>query len=162
MSGVPAAVILQHIAAAQDHVLASVDGLGAEALMAPAAPSGWSMASMVNHLIEDDELFWVNAVLAGQPDAISDLRDGWSVPISDPHEVIARYARTIEDTRHVLATRELDRPPAWWPPAEYFPHPPYETGWHVCFHLLTEILTHAGHLDMARERIDGRQHLTLD
>lgn len=158
----PDELLRRQITAAQEHILAAVSGLDAPALATIVAPSGWSMASMLAHLTYDDEIFWVGAVLAGDPAAISSLCDGWSTDVSAPLEVVQRYRVVVLDSRRLLAQIDLDQPPAWWPPEEIFPMPAYESGRQVAFHLLVELLTHAGHLDMARERIDGHQHLAFE
>lgn len=158
----PQALLVQQISSVQDHVLAAVDGVPAEALLAPAAPSGWCMAGLVSHLTYGVEIFWVHAILAARDDAIAEIGDGWSADVSDPQRTIDRYRRAVTDSRNVLADVDLTKSPAWWPPEEVFPWPAYESGWDVAVHLLVEVSTHAGHLDMARERIDGHLHLALD
>jgi hypothetical protein len=54
-----------------------------------------------------------------------------------------------------------DAPPRWWPPAEVFPFPPFSDVRACLFRILIETATHAGHLDIVRETIDGRQHLVV-
>lgn len=59
-------------------------------------------------------------------------------------------------------TPALDTPPAspepWWQQAG-LAFPDLRT---VLVHVLVETATHAGHLDAARELIDGTQYLVLD
>lgn len=161
MSQTPTALLLRQISAAQDHVLSAVDGLDGAALRRTVTESGWSITGMLAHLTYDDEFFWVHAILAGKSEAIAALCDGWRTDLSDPMTVLARYRDAVQDSRDILPRIDFDAPPTWWPPKDVFPMPPYESGWQVGFHLLTEITTHAGHLDIVREQIDGRQHLTL-
>jgi hypothetical protein len=58
----------------------------------------------------------------------------------------------------VIAAVPLDAPPARWP-AELFGDFRLPDLRAVLLHVLTETSTHAGHLDAARELIDGRTWL---
>lgn len=63
----------------------------------------------------------------------------------------------IDASDAILAARSLEAPlgaPDEAPPG-------YDDVRAVLVHLLVETATHAGHLDAARELIDGRQHLVL-
>jgi hypothetical protein len=142
-------------------VLAAVEGLGEEDLTRPAAASGWSIAQLLNHLTYDDEIFWVGAILGGDEECIGLIRDGWQVPVTSGAEAVARYDHWRRRSDAVLAEVDLDAPPRWWPPNEVFPFPPFADARGCVFRVLVETATHAGHLDMARERIDGHQHLVV-
>lgn len=150
-----------HLRAERDHVLATVEGLGEADLTRTVAPSGWSMARLLNHLTHDVEIFWGCAVVGGDEEARGLLQDGWAVPVTSGAETVERYRAWSGRTDRVLATTDLDAPPRWWPPADLFPFPPFGTARQCVFRLLVETATHAGHLDMAREGIDGRQHLVV-
>ncbi|WP_131105867.1 DUF664 domain-containing protein [Ornithinimicrobium sufpigmenti] len=154
-------VLLQHLSAERQHVLAAVDGLSEEEMVRVVAPSGWSMAQLLNHLTYDDEIFWGAAVAAGDEEAIGLLRDGWQVPVTSGTEVVERYRHWVGRVDAVLAEADLDAPPRWWPPKDVFPFPPFQDTRHCVLRLLVETATHAGHLDLAREAIDGRQHLVV-
>lgn len=156
------ALLRGQLAAAQDHVLAAVDGLDDEALSHRAAPSGWTIAGLLSHLALDVETFWVQAILAGRPEAIAAVGDGWQAVPAEPGDAVTRYRHAVATSREILADADLEAAPAWWPPADVFPLPPYESGWRVCLHVLSEVATHAGQLDLVREAIDGRQHLVVD
>lgn len=156
------AVLLESLAARRRHVWASIDGLtDAELLMAP-LPSGWTITAMVNHLAVDDELFWFVCVLGGDTSAIEALSgDGWELTAQDtPQVVLARYSEMVSRADEVLARVDLDAPPAWWP-TELFGAWRLGSAREVVVHVLTELSCHCGHLDAARELIDGRQHLVL-
>lgn len=156
------AELLAHLDAERSHVLAAVDGLNEEQLTRAVAPSGWSIAQMLNHLTYDDEVFWAGAVLGGDTECIGLIRNGWKAPVTSGAEAVAQYDRWRRHSDAVLAGVDLDRPPRWWPPEEVFSFPPFTDARACAFRLLIETATHAGHLDMARERIDGRQHLVTD
>lgn len=96
----PADQLTRRIVLAQDHVLAAVEGLEVEDLGRRAAPSGWTVATLLTHLAYDVETFWVHAVLGGRREAIADLRDGWSAPTNDP---VGAYRRAAKVSRGILA-----------------------------------------------------------
>ncbi|MDF2093712.1 DUF664 domain-containing protein [Knoellia sp. 3-2P3] len=74
---------------------------------------------------------------------------------------VAEYRRWGRRSDAVLAEVDLDESPRWWPPEEVFPFPPFADARGCVYRLLVETATHAGHLDIAREQIDGRQHLVV-
>lgn len=155
------AVLLAHLDAERSHVLAAVEGLGERDLTRAVAPSGWSIAQMLHHLTYDDEIFWAGAILGGDEECIGLIQDGWDVPVTTGADAIALYSRWRRRSDAVLAEADLDAPPRWWPPDDVFPFPPFATGRACVLRLLVETATHAGHLDIAREQIDGRQHLVV-
>lgn len=109
----------------------------------------------------DDEIFWLGAVLLGDPEAIEQVRDGWVSPDPIGAALGEQYRVVTEAHRRQLADLDLDLPPRWWPAAETFGGERFETGWQVVHRALAETSAHAGHLDIARELIDGHQHLVL-
>lgn len=154
-------LLLAHLRTEREHVLAAVQGLSEDALTRAVAPSGWSMAQLLNHLTYDDEIFWGCAVVGGEEEARSLVQDGWAVPVTSGEEAVDRYRTWSLRADAVLATADLDAPPRWWPPADVFAFPPFADARQCVFRLLVETAGHAGHLDMARESIDGRQHLVV-
>lgn len=101
-------------------------------------------------------------MLAGDPEAIAQVCDGWNAPTGSGPEAIERYrAATLRHDAH-LAEIDLDDPPAWTPPPEVLDAPMFVNGWQVVQRVILETATHAGHLDLVRELIDGRQHLVLE
>jgi hypothetical protein len=140
------------------HVLGVVAGLTDTDLRRPALPSGWSCLGLINHLALDVELFWFRAVIAGEPAAIAELvDDGWQVdPAVPAEEILANYRRQVELANAVLAGTSLDAAPAWWPD-EQFGSWRLHVNQEVLVHVITETACHAGHLDAAREIIDGNQ-----
>jgi hypothetical protein len=70
--------------------------------------------------------------------------------------VLDAYRREIELADAVIAATPLSKPPAIWP-AEIWPDwrlPDFRA---IMLHVITETACRAGHLDAARELIDGRQ-----
>lgn len=80
-------VLLSHLSAERKHVLAAVDGLSEQSMTGEAAPSGWSMAQLLNHLIYDVEIFWAGAILEGDEECIAMIQDGWTAPVASGAEV---------------------------------------------------------------------------
>ena len=154
-------VLLAHLDAERSHVLAAVDGLGEEHLTRAVAPSGWSIAQLVNHLAYDDEIFWGCAIAGGDQEAVSLVQDGWQVPVTTGAAAVENYRHWSGRAQALLAEADLDAPPRWWPPSTVFPFPPFADIRQCVLRLLVETATHAGHLDLAREAIDGHQHLVV-
>ncbi len=155
-------VLLRHLQAERKHVLAAVDGLDEGDLTRVIALSGWSIAQLLNHLVYDDEIFWGCAIVGGDEEAIGLIQDGWTSPVTSGEEAVERYRHWSRRADVVLGEVDLDGPPLWWPSEEVFPFPPFADARQCVFRLLLETATHAGHLDMAREAIDGHQHLVVN
>lgn len=143
----------------------AVDGLDDEALRRPVLPSGWSCLGLINHLSLDVERFWFQAVVAGNRGVIDDLlgssENAWSVSTElSAHDVLEGYLRQIEQADLIIASTSVEAAPAWWP-EDRFGSFRIDTVRGIILHVLSETAAHAGHLDAARELIDGKQHLVL-
>ena len=147
------------------HVLGIVEGLSEKDLRRPVLPSGWTSLGLINHLTLDVELFWFRAVVAGDRDAISELAtvgDAWRVGEDVPaRAVIDRYRREIDLASDIVAATPLDAAPGWWP-EDLFGSWRLSRHSEVLLHVIAETACHAGHLDAARELIDGQQWLVLN
>jgi hypothetical protein len=75
-------------------------------------------------------------------------------------DVLDGYRREAERADALITATPADAPLAWWP-HELFGEPHLHTLRDVLLHVLTETACHAGHLDAARELIDGRRWLVL-
>jgi uncharacterized protein DUF664 len=145
----------------RDHVLGILEGLGEDALRRPVLPTGWSCLGMVRHLALDVERFWFRAVVAGERAELPEGDAAWQVPPDTPaEEVFGLYRSEIERASAIIAATPLDAPPAWWP-VEIFPGLPSRVLRRTILHVIAETACHAGHLDAARELIDGRTWLVL-
>ncbi|WP_326738744.1 DinB family protein [Streptomyces sp. NBC_01022] len=146
------------------HVLGILEGLDAEALRMPVLPSGWSCLGLVQHLALDVERFWFRAVFTGDPAviaALAEIDDAWQVaPDADADEVLDLYRAQTRLADAVITAATADAPLAWWP-HEQFGDPHLHTLRDVLLHIITETACHAGHLDAARELLDGRRWLVL-
>lgn len=154
-------VLLAHLQSERAHVLATLEGLAEEDLTRAVAPSGWSMAQLLQHLTYDDEIFWVSAILGADEEAIGLVQDGWAVPVTTGADAVATYRRWAERSDAVLAEVDLDAAPRWWPPADVFPFARFADARGCVYRVLVETATHAGHLDLVRETVDGHQHLVV-
>ncbi len=137
------------------HVLGILDGLDPEALARPVLPSGWSCAQLVHHLAVDVERFWFQRVLLGRE---VPLPDGWEIGTGvDP---LALYRAESAETDGIIAATDAGAAPLWWPTffGDFRLHDLTE----IVLHVITETAVHAGHLDAARELLDGRQWMTFD
>lgn len=165
------AVLLDHLGGQRRHILGALEGLDEEALRSSVLPSGWSPLGLVRHLTHDVERFWFAAVVAADPAVVAeeeaamaegaDPIDAWQVDAATPAaEVLNAYRAASARSDEIIATHPLEAPPAWWP-TELFGSWRMEQVAEVVVHVITETACHAGHLDAARELIDGRSWSTM-
>ena len=148
----------------REHIFEAIQGLDVEDLRRQVLPSRWTCLGLVNHLSLDVERFWFQAVTAGDATVVEDVLgssgNAWDVGIEDSAEaVLEGYRHNIERADAIIASGSLDAAPAWWP--EFFGSWRLESLREIMLHVITETAAHAGHLDAARELIDGKQHLVL-
>lgn len=158
-------MLLQYLQGQRSHVLGILEGLDEQALRRAVLPSGWSPVGLVNHLSVDVERFWFRAVVAGEAEVVdgvlSSTADGWQVDDAIPAaEVLATYRREIELADAILADASVEAKPAWWS-EDLFGGWLVENVREVLLHVIAETACHAGHLDAARELLDGRLWLVL-
>jgi hypothetical protein len=150
--------------AQRETVLAIVEGLDEEAWHRPVVPTGWTPAGMVEHL-GGAEWHWFQGVVAGkQPELPGDVDE--ERPPYDPltvvfttdepsAEVVSFYRDQCAQSEAVLATTSLSAPPLG---KHGFAYEPPNVRW-VVLHMIEETARHAGHLDIARELLDGSTRL---
>jgi len=133
-----------------------VAGLGEEAWHRPVVPSGWTVAGLVEHL-GNAERHWFLEVVAGSR---ADLPWDAGRPPYDPamaftcdrpsSAVLAYYREQCDRSDQVLAgVRLSDVPRGRHGDAEV---PSVRV---VILHLIEETAAHSGHLEIARELLDG-------
>ena len=144
----------------RERVLGALEGLSDEQLRRPALPSGWTPLGLVQHLALEVEQFWFRGAVAGEPIALTSGDEAWQVPADVPSEAIfGRYRDEIARANAIIAATPADAMPTWWPDFfEGFPARPLRK---TILHVIAETATHAGHLDAARELIDGEQWIVL-
>jgi uncharacterized damage-inducible protein DinB len=153
--------LLASLDAERSHVLEALSDLSDEALRRPMLPSGWSCLGLVQHLSLDVERFWFRAVVAGEEVDLESGDGAWQVgPDTAAEAVLDGYREEIRRANAIIAATPLDAPPAWWP-VEVFEDLPVRELRRTILSVLTETACHAGHLDVVRELIDGRQRLVL-
>jgi hypothetical protein len=128
-------------------------------------PSGWTPAGMVQHL-GDAERHWFQRVVTGTE---TELPWDEGRPAYDPEaaficdrpaaQVIGYYRQQCARSDAVLAITPLSAAPKGrhGDPAM---DEPADVRW-IVLHMIEETACHAGHLDIARELLDGRTNLGL-
>jgi uncharacterized damage-inducible protein DinB len=158
----PKGVLRDYLGQGRRHVLGILEGLSDEDLRRPLLPSGWSCLGLVQHLALDVEQFWFRRVVAGETLGSDDpvTENAWQPDPAVPAEVVLDlYRRECERSDEVLAATDLDAPPRWWP--DWFGAWRMDDLREIAMHVVTETACHAGHLDTARELVDGRQWMVL-
>ncbi len=153
---------LRHFIDAQrGSVLAIVDGLDERDLRRPMIPSGWTPLGMIEHLAYA-ESYWFAQVISGGADlpgnrAADEAETGPFTTRSPAAEVLTFYRRQVILSNEILASTSLDSRPA----GAVLPDLAEEihTARDVVLHMIEETARHAGHLDIARELLDGKTAL---
>ncbi|GAA2040632.1 DinB family protein [Catenulispora yoronensis] len=154
--------LLRYIRGQRNHVLGILEDLDEKTLRHAPLPSGWSPLALLNHLALDDEQFWFAGVVAADPEVAAAVErgepDGWHLdPALAVDQVFARYRQQSDRTDAIIEACDLDAAPAWWPRSVFGDDFRLHTVREIVLHHLAETATHAGHLDIVREQIDGRQ-----
>jgi hypothetical protein len=120
------------------------------------APLGWSPLGLVKHLgwVERRWMRWGFAaedVVAYPPGGDA---EEWGVPADEPTwRILATYADEVARSRALAVAADLDDQAAV---GGRFATPEQAPSLgRILFHLLQEYARHTGHLDIARELIDG-------
>jgi uncharacterized damage-inducible protein DinB len=151
----------------RDSVLAIVAGLDEEWWHRSVVPSGWTPAGLLEHLA-GAERHWFQQVIRGgetpQP------WDGDQPKEYDPEaaftcdrpsaEVLAYYREQGRRSDAVLAATPLTARPLGRHGFAEDEEEPANVRW-VVLHMIEETASHSGHLEIARELIDGRTNLGL-
>jgi uncharacterized damage-inducible protein DinB len=154
-------LLLSSLNAQREHVLETLDGLSEDDLRRTVLPSGWSCAGMVQHLAFDVERFWFVIIVAGEAEAPDIPKDAWQVPSGAPAgTALENYRREFERANEIICARSLEVAPDFWP-EDRWPNWRFESLREVILHVMTETACHAGHLDAARELIDGHTYMVL-
>jgi len=143
------------------HVADQVAAMPAEARRQSQVPSGWTPRGLVHHLALDVERVWFRAVMAGERVDLPRGYEGWTAPDNrSDEELLALYADECALADAAIAELSLDAEPRWW--FEDAGEPPVSSLREAILHVIVETATHAGHLDICRELVDGGQRLVLD
>lgn len=149
----------------RNHVLASIDGLSDRQLTQPMMPSKWSCAGLLKHLALSDEHYWLRSIVGGESlEGFFPEGDGGDWILADdesPSDVIALYRSEMAEADKALDNVAPSDPPAQTDPQWEQWGIDFPNVRSIMLHMITETSTHAGHLDVARELLDGKQHLVL-
>lgn len=158
MTGTPRAVLDHYLELYRETVLLKVAGLdGVQLCQRSVSPSSMSLIGVVRHLTEV-EAYWLREVLGGDPNVpdyycTPESQDGDFDDVSPETALaeVAAYERELDDTRAILAS---------WPDPEALARgqrrgQDVNLGW-ILAHLVEEYARHLGHMDLLRERVDGR------
>jgi hypothetical protein len=156
--------VLHFLQYQRDSVLSVVSGLDEKAWHTSVVPSGWTPAGFVEHL-GSMERHWFQQVIAGREDVLP-----WDEgrPPYDPvaaftcdrsaAEILGYYQEQCARSDEVLAQVALsDRPRGRHGDPD---NEPPSVLW-VVLHVIEETAAHSGHLEIARELLDGRTDLGL-
>jgi hypothetical protein len=156
-------MLLDFLRGQREAVLAIVDGLDESDWHKSVVPTGWTPAGMLEHL-GGAEWHWFQGVVAGkQPELPGDVED--DQPPYDPTtvvfatdepstKVIAFYREQCAQSDLVIAGASLSAVPL----GKHGREEPPNVRW-VVMHMIEETARHAGHLDVARELLDGSTRL---
>jgi uncharacterized damage-inducible protein DinB len=149
-------LLLDYLDFFRDAVAGKLAGLSDAELTGSVVPSGWTPAGLVHHLV-NVERRWLEWGFLAEPvdDPWRDSADdgGWitiEVPLSELRTLLdaaAARTRTIVEARQLTDvatvggrfTDQASAPQLQW----------------ILLHLLQEYARHTGHLDIARELVDG-------
>lgn len=137
-----------------------VSGLSEEAWHTSVVPSAWTPAGFVEHLT-GAEYHWFQQVIEGIQVDFSDEED--FVPY-DPYaaftselssaEILRNYEEECERSNAVVADKTMATKPLGRHGETEVP----SVRW-VMLHMIEETATHSGHLEIARELLDGQTRL---
>jgi Protein of unknown function (DUF664) len=141
------------------HALGILEGLTDRELRQSMLPSGWSILGLVQHLAYDVERFWFREVVAGESLPESAV-SAWEVSSEiSAASVFESYRGEIDRSNVIIACTRLGAEPRAWP--DFFGEWRLPDLRAVMLHVIAETACHAGHLDAARELVDGRLWLKL-
>ncbi len=146
----------------RDAVLAIIDGLDESQLHTPVLPSGWTPIGLVLHLAGAEAAWFQRVALGTQPqvtwdDGIDDPPYDPEAPLTTGHSsaaVIDHYRRQCRISNEILKSRDLDAALLGDHGLDWPDEPITDLRW-VALHMIEETARHAGHLDAARELLDG-------
>jgi uncharacterized damage-inducible protein DinB len=150
------------LTAQRESVLAIVHGMEDAALRKTVVPSGWTPLGMIEHLAYA-ERFWFQHVVTGVvgdlpwPTSAADEEDA---PFASDHPVdavLAFYRDQCARSDAVLSSVALNAEPRGQIPSDMADLSRNVRT--IVLHMIEETARHAGHLDIARELIDGRTGL---
>jgi Protein of unknown function (DUF664) len=151
--------LCEFLAYQRTSVQAIVADLDEAALRARVLPSGWTPLGMVEHL-GYAERHWFQEVLRGSVQPLPWPEDDHA-PLTTPRPpsvVFDFYRDQCQISDAIIAATPLDAAPVGRHPWEPLASQTTDLR-RIMLHMIEETARHAGHLDAARELIDGRTGL---
>jgi Protein of unknown function (DUF664) len=162
-SGISERDRLQHFLDQQRKaVVTIIEGLDEAQLHTPVLPSGWTPIGLIRHLAGAEAMWFQWVVRGTQPqmiwvDGIDDPPYDPGAPFTTEHPsaaVIEQYGRQCEISNEILRSRDLQTALRGEHGLDWPDEPISDLRW-VVLHMIEETARHAGHLDAARELLDG-------
>ncbi len=154
--------LLEYLEYQRASVRSIVEGLHEDAWQTPVVASGWTVAGIVEHL-GGAERHWFQEVVAGLRE---DQRWDEGRPPYDPAmaftcdrpspEVLGYYRAQCDRSDQILAGVSLSDAPRGRHGEDAIPNVRV-----VVLHMIEETAAHSGHLEIARELLDGKTGLGL-
>ncbi|MFI7706794.1 DinB family protein [Nonomuraea sp. NPDC049480] len=149
--------LLMFLEAQRASVLAIIEGLDDEALTTAVVPSGWTPLGLVEHL-GHAERHWFQEIATGSAEPLPWPDDDTPLLTPRPPSVVfAFYRDQCARSDAVLAATPLSAPPRGRHPDPLGSE--ITDLRRIVLHMIEETARHAGHLDIARELIDGKTGL---
>ncbi|MEV4315247.1 DinB family protein [Actinocrispum sp. NPDC049592] len=145
--------LLHFLQAQRDVVFAILVGLDDAALTTKVLPSGWTPLGLVEHL-GYAERHWFQEVLLGSADPVP-WADDDHTPLNTARsrdEVFAFYRSQCARSNDIFAAHSLTTPVR---SPDHDLGPDFTDLRRIVLHMIEETARHAGHLDAARELLDG-------
>jgi hypothetical protein len=90
------------------------------------------------------------------------MDEAWWIPDdASPRDILDAYRAEIASSDEIVRARGLDDELLWWDESLFGPGSRPDNVRDVILHVIAETAAHAGHMDVVRELIDGRQHLVF-
>jgi Protein of unknown function (DUF664) len=158
--GEPKELLLGFLDYYRSVIIRKIDGLTDAELRASRLPSGWTPLELLKHLAYMERR-WLRWGFRGEqvpdPRGDEDRAGRWHAGSGDTAaSLIAELHAVGEQTRAIASAAELaDTSTPGGRFSDNDPRPLPTLGW-ILTYVLQEYARHAGHLDVARELIDGR------
>ena len=159
------AMLLSFLDAQRARALEILAGLDERQLATSVLPSGWTPLGMIEHL-GHAERHWFQQVAVGSADPLpwddederDDKQDAGFVTPRSRETVVSFYRSQVERANALLASTPLSTPPR----GRHGHGDGVRDLRFVVLHMIEETARHLGHLDAARELLDGRTGLGPD
>ncbi len=142
-------------------VLAAVEGLGEHDLRRPLTPTGTNLIGLVKHLVGVEHVYLGESFGRTAPDVLPWVADGsvwdgadmWATADESSDEILRLYRRACAHSDATVAALGVDSPGRvpHWPDDKADTTLGFLLVW-----VVSETAQHAGHAEIVRELVDGR------